>query len=869
MTWYDKPCIGAKVFATEVSKELVTEWLNLYDKEQEPSPVIFETETGHDGSFAFPELEAKTYCIRAEFEDHGYDHGLLDLSNGWDDDFLLKIKRGRAIQGAVIDSSGKPVDGVELTCIRSINSDIIDSPLDVACDLLIFSLETTTNSKGEFHFRGLPMSAYYLYAEPDGYNPVDKRIDISDLSFQTIYLKRPCVVRGKVKDLDGNPIENADVWYRYPQGGLQVVGPFNTGKEGEFRFDDAPEGSLALQAIQEEEGNATCRLVAQPGVECEKDLVLTGGVKIDLTVTDGKGEPLEGVVVTVEDWSTGAFPASGYTDEKGYMRLDGINRGSQIRLRAKLSGYFNKYGALHTFQESSSLEIVLKRRVPTFLKIFDGDTGKTITKYHVCITPFSSFTGAVEKFHTQRGIYEFDFEKDLYEIYVGEGETFGFTFYADGYLPGRITVVPSGSNTNEKRVLDVPLKKSGNLNGTVVDAISGDPVQGAKISLYMRGTLNKKPIRALSTARASVTAEDGTFSIDGIAEGRVFFKVQADGYAQTMLDSCELDPREGDCSNIVKLWPGGLLEGTVLNVLGHPLEDASVQVIPEGTDEVVTGKTRPDGTYVVPGLPSGQLDVLVEDSYERLYRGSWMKLRKVVSMPKGGSRTVDFDFSGSCIIRGTCSYEGNPDWGIALDLIDSTGNTVCTANSANDGYYRIFGIPPGEYSLKANSTLSGTGGSCIHTIELSEGEELILDIDLADKAIHGQVKGPDGAPIHGAVVELLTKTFGRSHSTFTDQKGNFVILNVDEGTYSIAAKADNCAEAIQGPWPLGGGHPVQKADFNLETGGIGRIVVNRNGEPKSDSFVYLSADYSEGPLRRGITRDSGVCASSKAFLRKP
>ncbi len=859
-TWFGKPCIGAKVVATEVRRDLVDEWLAAYGRGEEPNPVLHKTETDLDGSFSFFDLEARVYCVRAEAEGYSSAYTLLDLSNGWVSDLKLEVEREKKIKGVMVDCSGKPVSVTIIDCFPFLTGNIDQAPLEEVCNVLIFSQKTITDAKGMFSFRGLSREAYKLYSEPEGYISVEKKIDLYDYGFQRIVLKKPCILEGKVIDGPGNPIEGAKISYRFPQGGLLLAGPFYSDEEGNYRIVDTPEGGIILQASHEDLGNSARRIVVQSGVVNEQIIVLLGGVRIDLTVTDGIGDPLEGADVEIGDWDSGAFLGRWMTDKEGFVKIDGINRGSKVRIRVRKSGHYSKYSALHSFQENGPLRIELRKRFPTHLRVFDSETGDTITGYHVCISPFFTFTGVQEKFDIQRGVLEFDFEKEYYEIYVGEGETFGFVFFAGGYLPAYVTVVPPDQGVTEIRVIDVPIKKGGVLNGIVVDAKNGNPVQDAKIQFYLKGTLNNKPICPLSKARTITTGEDGVFVIEGMAKGRFFFKVQAPGYAPTLVDSCELDSQADAGLNIVKLWPGGVLSGMVLGEVGSPLEEATVQVILPGTDEAIIAKTNPDGTYFLSGLPPGQLEVLVEDFFARVSRGAWMKLRKIVTMPPGGTKTVDFSFAGTCTIHGTCSYDGKPGWGVTLEIIDSGGKTICKAHSSNNGYYRIFGISPGKHIIEAKSTLSGIGGTCRRTLSLSEGEELELDIDLTNKAAYGEVQDVEGLPIHGAIVEFLNPSLKRTHTTFTDQKGNYTILSVEEGTYSIAARADNCAELVLGPWPLGGNHPARKVDFGLGIGGIGRIVVtSREGDPVPEALVHLSADFSKGSLRRGVTRYSGVC----------
>ncbi|MBU0753511.1 MAG: carboxypeptidase-like regulatory domain-containing protein, partial [Planctomycetes bacterium] len=175
------------------------------------------------------------------------------------------------------------------------------------------------------------------------------------------------------------------------------------------------------------------------------------------------------------------------------------------------------------------------------------------------------------------------------------------------------------------------------------------------------------------------------------------------------------------------------------------------------------------------------------------------------------------------------------------------------------GFYRVYGLTQGNYTLIAGSTLTGRGGQTSRKLRLSEDETLNLDIDLAGEALFGLVKGPGGEPLHAAVVELLSHRYERSHRTLTDDEGCYTILDVPEGEYYIAATSKGCAEQFQGPWSLGKGKNKRKADFTLDPAGVAKIAVSDpDGNPLQGVLVLLSNDPLHGIQWEGSTTYSGI-----------
>jgi len=293
---------------------------------------------------------------------------------------------------------------------------------------------------------------------------------------------------------------------------------------------------------------------------------------------------------------------------------------------------------------------------------------------------------------------------------------------------------------------------------------------------------------------------------------------------------------------------------------GDPKEGIKLEAKIPGTNELIFTYSNADGTYGLSGLPPGDLEISLFDTLSFYTHGSPVKKRKIVTMPPSGVVRVDFTCGGSCSIYGSCSYDRKRDWGMAVNIINEKGITILTTVSAVDGYYMFHGIPPGRYTLEARSGLAGLGGAVRRPIELSPGEELKLDIDIAGKAVSGRVKGPDGKPADAADVDVLTPSLQRIRNVVADHEGRYAILGLDEGDYLVAARGEGLAEEIKGPFSLGGARPVRSVDFDLEPGGLARIRASENnGGPVSGAVVLLSDDFSKGVLRRGVTGYSGMC----------
>jgi hypothetical protein len=277
-----------------------------------------------------------------------------------DQDLQFRLNRAASISGHVTDSAGEPMVEARVMAQR-----LSPNPVDVSASPAGF--EVDTNDLGEFRFGGLPAGRYRVtavsQAGPDqASSTVDVRAgdEVGPLDFVDAPNKRPVapspepsaetqggLIRGRVLGPARRPI--AGVRLRtFRMGDTLHLGVSD--QEGRFVIDRLSAGSYALEASKI--GYVTMQYgqkrAAEPGLQLSVaegevidhiEMVLSRGSAVTGTITDERGEPLEGVAVRAlqirhGNGRTSALNAPGArerrTDDRGRYRLFGLLPGSYL-----------------------------------------------------------------------------------------------------------------------------------------------------------------------------------------------------------------------------------------------------------------------------------------------------------------------------------------------------------------------------------------------------------------------------------------------------------------------------------------------------------------------------------------------------------
>ncbi len=92
--------------------------------------------------------------------------------------------------------------------------------------------------------------------------------------------------------------------------------------------------------------------------------------------------------------------------------------------------------------------------------------------------------------------------------------------------------------------------------------------------------------------------------------------------------------------------------------------------------------------------------------------------------------------------------------------------------------------------------------------------------------IEGTVTDPSGAVVAGAKVEVSNQSTGSTRSTVTDDSGDYNVVNLDPGTYTLSASAPGFVTATRRDFPLLA-REIVRADLplTLATGGVQTVDV--------------------------------------------
>jgi RNA polymerase sigma factor (sigma-70 family) len=352
---------------------------------------------------------------------------------------------------------------------------------------------------------------------------------------------------------------------------------------------------------------------------------------------------------------------------------------------------------------------------------------------------------------------------------------------------GELAVVTAGEET----VLEHRLEAGMLVTGRVIDELDR-PVAGAGIFLATNGPVAEGHVVGTSEA-------EGRFEIRDCVDGLGWLSARAAGHAPS--HQVTLTGGAGARADVVlRVTPGGVLEGVVLDEVGQPVGGAWLQIGPTLNFERAPGevgqvylsagqrvRSEDDGSFRVAGVAPGEWSV-------RARRPGFAPWSGSVEVQRGETRTLTVPLSVGCSLEGIVrDRDGNPVPDAEVDAGDDdfTEHRVLTDG---EGHFAIRDLPVGEFVARV---LTEEDGNCETTLVGSPGAELGWDPVLGGLDQAGRVVGLS-AP-EGCRVEASSWTPGaQSHVTArVDAGGLFVLRGLIEADYQVRVLAPG-----QGVFPL-------------------------------------------------------------------
>jgi protocatechuate 3,4-dioxygenase beta subunit len=434
--------------------------------------------------------------------------------------------------------------------------------------------------------------------------------------------------------------------------------------------------------------------------------------------------------------------------------------------------------------------------------------------------------------------------------------------------------------TRDMGPVDFTLPRAHSIEGVVVDD-EEKPVPNLVLFLTKEQKSGEEDGQEMGLAEpvretSAWTDAEGRFLLDAVSPGDWVLEVQDERYL-TMRKTV-LAPSEGVR---VKLSRGAMVEGTVTDALGAPMERALVSLWHPGPQEVGrAGVTVTDeqGHFSLQGLVAGRF--VLEAALDR--RGVESTAARPIELRDSEHLKVALRFEGGGTLKGVAvDGEGRPLSEVTIHvrvpddaapawrreaggcgLSYSSGGMI----TDSEGRFTLRHLQADAYHLTARlegytfAPARSSGGESVNDAVLrvrAEAAEVRLVLE-RDSRITGRLVGPDGSPV---------RRFFVNHDMVSDEAGAFSHAFQESGTVSLQFSAPGLAP-VQRSVEVTVGKDVDLGEVRAEAGRRveGRVLDAETGLPISGARILLS-ERSEGlpwlarePLAEIETRGDGTFA---------
>lgn len=441
------------------------------------------------------------------------------------------------------------------------------------------------------------------------------------------------------------------------------------------------------------------------------------------------------------------------------------------------------------------------------------------------------------------------------------------------------------------------------ISGKVVDADSGEVVAGARVvALNVVGPdtleyVSGAPVFPLDVQATS--GQDGSFEIPRLPGGTyLVFKESGPGdYTGSLAeDIIQVMLRDNERKEGIVLLAhkGGMVSGLVTDKHGNPVGGATLSVRPATNESFLgleaqigkgvsgTSQLNTSGIYTIRGLKLDRRLVVLAlaPGYAPVHSQAFSLTATDLS------RRVNIQMSkGSTIVGLVVDGVGvaKPDTGIAV--FPETASIEVTKyftmeearrytegmKSDENGKFQIEGLPAGTYHLFAGSLRPSPvmrfegGGTPVEVDGVHDIEDVVVPVNAAGRGDHfiaGWVVGVDGAPIYGALMNMVgANKPNEKYQVVTDENGTFFIEEIGPGPFIFSVTATGFSQEILDSVPV----DVDDMAIVLNRMAIvrGRVLDKENSEPLADVQVSIAQH-----LNRRDVQLHPIIADSFERLRK-
>jgi len=745
------PVAGAQVRLTRNLGSGNGRFTMILDDSQKEIPL--EAVTGEDGRFEIEGVPPARY--RFSVEAHGFQawtrepYPIAVRKNA--PGVEVRLERGLAVSGRVVDSGGHPLPEARVALNRSASFD-----LNGVRDLLKDGQQV--DEHGGFRLEGVePGTTVRVSAQAPGFGRHRSGPTGPGQSVE-IVLKPQVELTGFVLDSRGAPVVKAQVQARrsdseeaLPRFGKRAT----TDEAGRFRIKDLEPDTYELKAAGNAGDDVTLPGVqVQPGMD-PVTLRMTGGAPWIVRVVDDQGAGIAGVGLDLDPGTSGPdveqirfttgsgdFTVAGrarlrrhaVTGENGEARFLGVPAGDWT-LSGRPPRPFPRFSRplAREGEEEQVTEVALEPAAVLRLEVRDtlgGPVPRTPVRLEAVEGKTPSGAGTRRSDDRGRIVWQ-DLPPGTYRYFpVEKGSSGSLSIQSDdGQL---VPAAPPGPHEAGEdvalaagQVLDAELVLATKAIPRVRVTHFGRPVSGATVKLKGREEVVNKgiPVFGDPTA-AATTGADGWASLSPVPPGA--YRILARSSPQTPETSKDVDLASGPGEYEVELGTG-TVAGTVLDGRG-PVGGATIRLIrgagakesthvsmaititsgdgedPDFETAVFhSGETKvaskPDGTFLFEEVPAGEYHLAIESKGHSPWKSDTIVHDGKEQADQGG---IMLQEAGELFGKVTGIDEDASAKNLAvriLTLRDEKDQRMGLTMIHKDGSYRFKDLKPGKYRL--------------------------------------------------------------------------------------------------------------------------------------------------------------------------
>ena len=376
----------------------------------------------------------------------------------------------------------------------------------------------------------------------------------------------------------------------------------------------------------------------------------------------------------------------------------------------------------------------------------------------------------------------------------------------------------------------------GTVEGLVVDP-DGKPIANAIVRI---GEGQTDSIRSTNQGAPPLPAQvrsdaAGRFVAIGVPSGTQPILARG-GEMAPWLGSVEVMPRATTMVRVT-MQPGVVCRGLVQDEAGAPQGGAVVSVGKQGEFARCKTESAADGTFVLRGLPTGDLDVLATKD----------KVGKATARVRGepGSDVpCKLVLSAGIVLRGRVVDEANqPLRGVQVRCTTDGSGKAWTRLAISDaeGRFAVEECPAGQALVVHAATTDRVEWERAGVDPQTGALEVVLPKDTSPRAqIVGRLLGPDGVAPIGTTIEAIQNRPRRNAAATIDDASGAFRIEVGQGLWAIRIQAKGFPDLRRDKKPLAAGETWDLGTLQLVAGGT--LVVRDDPTVKLDYLVVDTAD---------------------------